>query len=73
MEKNSPIYILADFVYIRHIYIHILVCVTNMYTYILMYNTSIERGLLMLRMLLLYRKIYDMLKEAKEESLSEIN
>ena len=45
MEKNSPIYILADFVYIRHIYIHILVCITNMYTYILMYNTSIERGL----------------------------
>ena len=45
MEKNSPIYILADFVYIRHTYIHILVCITNMYTYILMYNTSIERGL----------------------------
>ena len=44
-KKNSPIYILADFVYIRHIYIHILVCITNMYTYILMYNTSIERGL----------------------------
>ena len=45
MEKNSPIYILADFVYIRHTYIHIRVCITNMYTYILMYNTSIERGL----------------------------
>ena len=46
MEKNSPIYILADFVYIKtHKYIHILVCITNMYTYILMYNTSIERGL----------------------------
>ena len=42
-----------------------------MYTYIYLDVQHIHRGLRL--QLLLYRKIYDMLKEAKEESLSEIN